>query len=62
MKENKEEDLSAEKSSTTCFDESEVELKVLTNTQYDHVLTDLFDDDFNSVLRSLDFDYENVKS
>lgn len=30
-----------------------MELKVLTNTQYDHVLTDLFDDDFNSVLRSM---------
>lgn len=27
-----------------------MELQVLSNTQYDHVLTDLLDDDFNNVL------------
>lgn len=61
VKEVKEEDQSAEYSNTTCFDVSEVELKVLSNSQYDHVLTDLLDDDFNSVLSSLDFDYEMSK-
>lgn len=44
LNEIKEEDQPAESSNTTCFDVSEVELKVLSNSQYDHVFTHLLDD------------------
>lgn len=44
VKKVKEEYQSTENLSTN-FDVSVVELKVLSNSQYDHVLTDLLDDD-----------------
>lgn len=61
VKEIEDKDQYAEKSSINCFDVSEVELKVLSNSHYDYVLSDLLGDVLNSVLRSLDFDYEMSK-
>lgn len=40
---------------------SEVELKLLSNSHYDYVLSDLLGDGLNSVLSSLDFYYEMSK-